>query len=55
MVNHITVPGEVNVVAITRQGEAMMATLGTEFQPGDLVYFAVQASAMDRLETLLGL
>ena len=55
MVNHITVPGEVNVVVITRQGEAMMATLGTEFQPGDLVYFAVQASAMDRLETLLGL
>lgn len=55
MVNHITVPGEVNVVAITRQGEAMMATLGTEFQPGDLVYFAVQASAMNRLETLLGL
>lgn len=55
MVNHITVPGEVNVVAITRQGEAMMATLGTEFQPGVLVYFAVQASAMDRLETLLGL
>jgi trk system potassium uptake protein TrkA len=55
MVNHITVPGEVTVVAITRQGEAMMATLGTEFQPGDLVYFAVQASAMDRLETLLGL
>jgi trk system potassium uptake protein TrkA len=55
MVNHISVPGEVNVVAITRQGEAMMATLGTEFQPGDLVYFAVQASAMDRLETLLGL
>jgi len=55
MVNHITVPGEVNVVAITRQGEAMIATLGTEFQPGDLVYFAVQASAMNRLETLLGL
>jgi trk system potassium uptake protein TrkA len=55
MVNHISVPGEVNVVAITRQGEAMMATLGTEFQPGDLVYFAVQASAIDRLETLLGL
>jgi trk system potassium uptake protein TrkA len=55
LVNQVTVPGEVNVVAITRQGEALMATLGTEFQADDLVYFAVQASAMDRLEALLGL
>jgi trk system potassium uptake protein len=54
-VNHVTVPGEISVVAITRQGEAMMTTLGTEFYEEDLVYFVVQASAMGRLEALLGL
>jgi trk system potassium uptake protein len=54
MVSHVTVPGEIDVIAIARQGEAMITTLGTEFYEGDLVYFAVQVSAMDRLEALLG-
>jgi trk system potassium uptake protein TrkA len=53
-VNQLSVPGEVSVVAITRQGEAILATLGTELSAGDLVYFAVQAVAMPRLEALLG-
>jgi len=55
MVNHVTVPGEIFVVSIIRQGEALMTTLGTEFCEGDLVYFAVQANAMERLEDLMGL
>src|SRR5512135_1708260 len=54
-VNDLTVPGEISVVAITRQGEALMVTLGTELCQGDLLHFAVQASAMHRLEALLGL
>ena len=54
-VNDLTVPGEINVVAITRDGEALMVTLGTELSRGDLIHFAVQASAMHRLEALLGL
>ena len=54
MVKHITVPGEVSVVAMTRQGQAMIPTSGTEFRPGDLIHLAVLASAMERLETLLG-
>ena len=54
-VNDLTVPGEISVVAITRDGEALMVTLGTELCRGDLVHFAVQASAMHRLEALLGL
>jgi trk system potassium uptake protein TrkA len=54
-VNNLTVPGEVNVTAITRQGKAFLPTLGTEFHAGDLVHLAVLASAMERLEDLLGL
>jgi trk system potassium uptake protein TrkA len=55
VVNNISVPGEISVVAITRQGEALMVTLGTELCAGDMLHFAVHASAMDRLEALLGL
>ena len=54
-VSHISVPGEIIVVAITRQGEAFLPLLGSEFRQGDLVQFAVHASAMERLEMLLGL
>ncbi len=54
-VHHITVPGEVHVVAITREGCAMLPTLGTVFRKGDLVCLSVLSSAMDRLEGLLGL
>ena len=46
---------EIIVVAITRQGEAFLPILGSEFRQGDLVQFAVHASAMERLESLLGL
>jgi trk system potassium uptake protein TrkA len=55
MVKHITMPGETNVVAITRQGQAIMPTLGTEFRTGDVIHIAVHVSAMDRVEALLGL
>ena len=50
----ITVPGEVHVVAITREGRALLPTLGTAFRRGDTVCLAVLAAAMDRLEGLLG-
>jgi trk system potassium uptake protein TrkA len=55
MIKHISLPGEINVVAITRQGQAIMPTLGTEFRPGDVIHIAVHTSAMDRVEALLGL
>jgi trk system potassium uptake protein TrkA len=55
LAHHITVPGEICVVSITRNGEAILPTLGTEFCAGDLVHLAVLASAMDRLEALLNL
>jgi trk system potassium uptake protein TrkA len=54
-VKHISVPGEAIVVAITRQGQAIVPTFGTEFHSGDVLYLAVHASAMQQLEKLLGL
>jgi trk system potassium uptake protein TrkA len=55
LVKHVTLPGEANVVAITRRGQAMIPTLGTEFRPGDILHLAVLASAMEQVEALLGL
>lgn len=55
IVNHITVTGEIVVVAITREGRAILPTLGTQFRKGDIIYLSVLASAMDRVETFLGI
>jgi trk system potassium uptake protein TrkA len=54
-VKHLTVPGEISVVSITREGQAILPTLGTEFCEGDLVHLAVLASAMSQLEALISL
>jgi trk system potassium uptake protein TrkA len=54
-VSNLAVPGEVIVVSITRQGEAIVPVLGTAFKQGDLVHLAVHAAAMTRLESLLGM
>ena len=54
-VKNITVPDEINVVAITRQDRALIPTLGTEFRSGDVIHLVVLASAMGRVEALLGL
>jgi trk system potassium uptake protein len=54
-VNNVTVPGEASVVSITRTDQAMIPTLGTEFRSGDLIHLAVLASALERIEHLLGL
>jgi len=54
MVKQLIVPGEIQVVGITRQGHAFIPLQGSEFQPGDLIHLAVLASAMDRLIDLFG-
>jgi trk system potassium uptake protein TrkA len=54
-VKDITVPGEVGVVAITREGKAIFPSLGTAFRPGDLIHFVILASALERFESMLGL
>jgi trk system potassium uptake protein TrkA len=53
-VNHLTVPGEIGVVAITREGRAFLPSLGAQFRPRDIVHLAVLASSMERLENWLG-
>jgi trk system potassium uptake protein TrkA len=54
-VNAIVVPGEISVVAITREDKAFLPVLGTEIREGDLIHFAVLAASMDRFEQLLGI
>lgn len=53
MVKDLIVPGEVNVAAITRQGQAFIPLTGTEFQDGDFIHLLVLSAAMDRLKSLL--
>jgi trk system potassium uptake protein TrkA len=54
LVRDVTVPGEVNVVAITRGKTAIVPTTGTELQVGDTLHLVVLAAAMERVEVLLG-
>jgi trk system potassium uptake protein TrkA len=54
-VKDVTVPGEVSVIAITRQGQAFIPFQGTEFQPGDLIHLVILSSAMGRFEAIFGL
>lgn len=54
-IKDLTLSGEVHVVAITRAGEAQIPLLGGELVSGDLVHLVVHASALDRLEALVGL
>lgn len=54
LVRDLTVPGEISVVAITRGKAAIMPTTGTELQAGDILHLSVLATAMERLEMLLG-
>lgn len=53
-VRDLTVPGEVSVVSISRQGQALLPLLGTTIRAGDLIYIAVLTSALERLKALLG-
>jgi trk system potassium uptake protein TrkA len=54
-VRDLTVPGEVMVVNITRQGKALLPLSGTDFRQDDLLHLAVAAGAMNRVKSLLGL
>ena len=54
-VAQLTVPSEIEVASITRNDQAFIPVLGTEFKEGDLIHLSVLSSAMDRLEEMLGL
>ena len=54
-VNDITIPGEVHVAALSRQGKTFLPTLGTTFQAGDVLQLVVLAEAAARLTKLLNI
>jgi trk system potassium uptake protein len=54
-VQQLSTPGEIVVVTITRDGQALIPLLGSEFREGDRIHLAVLPSAMERLERMVGL
>lgn len=54
-VRDLSVPGEVSVITITRDGRALLPMSGTAFRAGDVVHLAVSSNAMARVERLLGI
>ena len=53
-VGELVVPGEAQVVAITRAGRTMLATPATTLHTGDIVHLAMTATGAPRLARLLG-
>lgn len=54
-IQEVTVPGDIAVVAIVRGGRAILPTLGTRFEHGDIAHFAVARAAYSRFESFLGM
>jgi len=54
-VRDMTVPGEFNVISITRDDKAFLPSAGTEFREGDILHIVILSSALPRLEEMLGL
>jgi trk system potassium uptake protein len=53
-VKQLLVPGEINVVSITRKGKAFIPILGTELCADDLVHMVVSADAVERFNQMFG-
>ena len=54
-VQDVTIPGDVVVTVIVRAGRALLPTLGTRFEAGDVARFAVAREAYSRFESFLGM
>jgi len=50
----LTLPGEVHVVAITRDGKTFLPTPGATLQKGDMLHLATLTTSASRLRGLLG-
>lgn len=50
----LTLPGEIQVVAVSRGGACFLPTQETPLQAGDLLHIAVLTTATERLKALLG-
>lgn len=55
VVHQITVIGEIQVVAISRDNKSFMPTLGTAFQKHDIIYISVLNSSMNKLKKMIGI
>ena len=53
-VTELKVPGEVRVVAVTREGRTFLPVDGTVFHKGDRLHIAVLGASSERLQSLLG-
>jgi trk/ktr system potassium uptake protein len=54
-VNDMTIPGDIAVPVIVRAGKALLPTLGTRFEQGDVARVVVAREAYARLESFLGM
>ena len=54
-VNELTVPGEIQVTAITRSNKTEIPMSGAVFQQKDIIHMAVESSSTYRLKALLGI
>ncbi len=54
-VMQLNIPGEIMVIAITRDEQTFIPVSGTDFHEGDIIYLAVLPSVMARLEDMLGI
>jgi trk system potassium uptake protein TrkA len=54
-VSELTVPGEISVSSIVREGHAMLPTEGTVFAKDDVLFVNVLNESAEKLERLLGL
>ncbi|MFN8474015.1 MAG: TrkA family potassium uptake protein [Anaerolineae bacterium] len=52
-ISGLTAPGEISIIAITRNNQTFLPLPGATFRAGDLVHLAVTAAASDRLNALL--
>lgn len=50
----LEIPGEIQVIAVTRHGRTFLASTAVALEAGDLVHLAVAAHATGRLSALLG-
>lgn len=53
MVADITVPGEIQIISLTRSGKTSIPASGTVFRTGDLLHIAVEKNSVSRLKELL--
>lgn len=54
-VNELTLPGEFQVIAISRDGKTFLPAAGTALREGDRLHLVMLAASADRLQSLLGL